>query len=67
LEVAKSIRAIRYLECSAKHNRGVKECFEQAAKVASLGMAYNILKKQYLMVFIVKFDDKSKESSCIIL
>lgn len=37
LEVAKSIHAIRYLECSAKHNRGVKECFEQAAKVAITG------------------------------
>ncbi|KAG2194903.1 hypothetical protein INT47_010645 [Mucor saturninus] len=37
LEVAKSIHAIRYLECSAKHNRGVKECFEQAAKVSTSG------------------------------
>lgn len=34
LEMAKNINAIRYLECSAKHNRGVKECFEQSAKVA---------------------------------
>ncbi|KAI7890695.1 Rho GTPase Rho3 [Mucor mucedo] len=37
LEMAKSIGAIRYLECSAKHKRGVKECFEQSAKVALSG------------------------------
>lgn len=37
LSVAKSIRAVRYLECSAKHNRGVRECFDQAAKVAISG------------------------------
>lgn len=36
--MAKNINAIRYLECSAKHNRGVKECFEQSAKVALSGM-----------------------------
>ncbi|CDS03503.1 hypothetical protein LRAMOSA00905 [Lichtheimia ramosa] len=34
LEVAKSINAVRYLECSAKHNRGVRECFDQAARVS---------------------------------
>ncbi|KAI7904469.1 rho3 protein [Cokeromyces recurvatus] len=34
LEMAKSINAIRYLECSAKHKRGVKECFQETAKVA---------------------------------
>ncbi|GAA5857080.1 hypothetical protein JCM8547_007947 [Rhodosporidiobolus lusitaniae] len=33
LEMAKRIRAARYLECSAKHNRGVTECFEEAARV----------------------------------
>ncbi|KAL1922235.1 uncharacterized protein VTP21DRAFT_9774 [Calcarisporiella thermophila] len=32
--VARSISAVRYLECSAKHNRGVRECFEQASRVA---------------------------------
>ncbi|CEP17722.1 hypothetical protein [Parasitella parasitica] len=37
LQVARNIKAIRYLECSAKHNRGVLECFEQAAKVATSG------------------------------
>jgi Rho family protein len=35
--MAKSINAIRYLECSAKHNRGVKECFQETAKVALSG------------------------------
>ncbi|KAI8578714.1 hypothetical protein K450DRAFT_245154 [Umbelopsis ramanniana AG] len=34
LATARSINAVRYLECSAKHNRGVNECFEQAARVA---------------------------------
>ncbi|KAI8349226.1 small GTPase superfamily [Choanephora cucurbitarum] len=37
LEVAKKIHAIRYLECSAKLNRGVRECFEEAAKIALSG------------------------------
>lgn len=37
LKVARNIKAIRYFECSAKHNRGVRECFEQAAKVATSG------------------------------
>lgn len=37
LEMAKSINAIRYLECSAKENRGVKECFQETAKVALSG------------------------------
>ena len=35
--MAKNINAVRYLECSAKRNRGVKECFEQAAKIALSG------------------------------
>ncbi|GAA6063631.1 hypothetical protein JCM10212_000132 [Sporobolomyces blumeae] len=34
LTVAKRIRASRYLECSAKHDRGVREAFEEAARVA---------------------------------
>lgn len=34
LAVARSIRASRYLECSAKHNRGVQEAIHEAAKVA---------------------------------
>jgi Rho family protein len=36
--MANSINASRYLECSAKCNRGVKECFEQAAKMALSGI-----------------------------
>ncbi|ORZ23284.1 small GTPase superfamily [Absidia repens] len=32
--MARQIAAVRYLECSAKHNRGVREVFEQAARVA---------------------------------
>ncbi|KAI9258269.1 ras family-domain-containing protein [Sporodiniella umbellata] len=51
LEVAKSIHAVRYLECSAKHNRGVKECFEQAAKVA----------------MSVKLEASNSRRTCIIL
>jgi len=34
LVVAKRIHASRYLECSAKHNRGVREAFDQAARVS---------------------------------
>ncbi|MDI1486992.1 MAG: Rho GTPase [Ramalina farinacea] len=34
LEVAKRIQALRYLECSAKKNRGVNEAFSEAARVA---------------------------------
>ncbi|KAF7731734.1 Rho GTPase [Apophysomyces ossiformis] len=37
LAVARTINAVRYLECSAKHNRGVRECFEQAARVSLTG------------------------------
>ncbi|KAG2173829.1 hypothetical protein INT43_005249 [Umbelopsis isabellina] len=44
LATARSINAVRYLECSAKHNRGVNECFEQAAKVAMSGK-YRLLRK----------------------
>lgn len=35
--MARSINAVRYLECSAKHNRGVRECFDQAARVSLSG------------------------------
>ncbi|KZV89531.1 small GTPase Rho3/GTP-binding protein Rho3 [Exidia glandulosa HHB12029] len=34
LAVARRIRASRYLECSAKHNRGVTEVFLEAARVS---------------------------------
>jgi len=34
LAVARRIRASRYLECSAKHNRGVTEVFIEAARVS---------------------------------
>jgi len=34
LAVARQIRASRYMECSAKHNRGVTEVFLEAARVA---------------------------------
>ncbi|KAI4145473.1 MAG: hypothetical protein LQ341_002377 [Variospora aurantia] len=34
LEVARRIQALRYLECSAKRNRGVNEAFTEAARVA---------------------------------
>ncbi|KAG8848076.1 Rho GTPase [Serendipita sp. 411] len=34
LAVARRINASRYLECSAKHNRGVTEVFTEAARVA---------------------------------
>ncbi|KAI0018822.1 putative RHO3 protein [Xylariomycetidae sp. FL0641] len=34
LEVARKIKAMRYLECSAMRNRGVNEAFTEAARVA---------------------------------
>jgi Rho family protein len=34
LQVAETIRALRYLECSAMKNRGVNEAFTEAARVA---------------------------------
>ncbi|ODN79460.1 hypothetical protein L202_03436 [Cryptococcus amylolentus CBS 6039] len=34
LATARTIRASRYLECSAKHNRGVREAVYEAARVA---------------------------------
>ncbi|ORX35915.1 small GTPase superfamily [Kockovaella imperatae] len=34
LAVARNIRANRYLECSAKHNRGVQEALHEAARVS---------------------------------
>ncbi|OCF44817.1 rho family protein [Kwoniella heveanensis CBS 569] len=34
LSVARAIKASRYLECSAKHNRGVQEAVYEAARVA---------------------------------
>ncbi|KAI0731253.1 small GTPase superfamily [Earliella scabrosa] len=34
LAVARRVRASRYLECSAKHNRGVNEVFHESARVS---------------------------------
>ncbi|KAF2861539.1 hypothetical protein K470DRAFT_256904 [Piedraia hortae CBS 480.64] len=34
LAVAEKIKALRYLECSAKKNRGVNEAFTEAARIA---------------------------------
>ncbi|ORY90528.1 small GTPase superfamily [Syncephalastrum racemosum] len=34
LAVARMIHAMSYVECSAKHNRGVQMCFEQVARIA---------------------------------
>ena len=39
VQVAKRIKATRYLECSAKMNRGVNEAFDETAKVAILSKA----------------------------
>ncbi|KAI7872921.1 small GTPase superfamily [Spinellus fusiger] len=44
LEVAHFINASCYLECSAKHNRGVRECFEQAAR-ATLSVNFPLAAK----------------------
>ncbi|GAA5826967.1 hypothetical protein JCM11251_002182 [Rhodosporidiobolus azoricus] len=34
LAVARRIRVNRFMECSAKHDRGVRECFEEAARLS---------------------------------
>ncbi|SCZ90194.1 BZ3500_MvSof-1268-A1-R1_Chr1-3g01832 [Microbotryum saponariae] len=39
LEVAKSIRASRYLECSARFDRGVREAFEEASQYQAARVA----------------------------
>ncbi|CAO3643782.1 unnamed protein product [Cunninghamella blakesleeana] len=43
--MARYISAIRYLECSAKHNRGVREVFDQAARVAIQEHSANLSSK----------------------
>ncbi|KAI9796060.1 MAG: Rho GTPase [Candelina submexicana] len=45
LEVARRIQALRYLECSAMKNRGVKEAFTEAARVALSVKSTNATKK----------------------
>lgn len=75
LATARSINAVRYLECSAKHNRGVNECFEQAAKVAMSGKHKNRLSQisadrnvsdQFPSCAVKSEHDKNK-NECIIL
>ncbi|KAG0146756.1 hypothetical protein CROQUDRAFT_656921 [Cronartium quercuum f. sp. fusiforme G11] len=50
LAVARRIRASRYLECSAKHNRGVQEAFYEVAKVSintkSMGLTRNSVRER---------------------
>ncbi|CAO3597057.1 unnamed protein product [Absidia cylindrospora] len=53
LTVARNINAVRYLECSAKHNRGIREVFDQAGRVA-------------LSVHL-KTNQDTSSSTCIIL
>ncbi|KAG0167695.1 Rho GTPase [Apophysomyces sp. BC1034] len=54
LAIARSINAACYLECSAMHNRGVHECFEQACRVA-------------MTVKLRASPDHSRFKECIIL
>ncbi|KAF8434944.1 small GTPase superfamily [Terfezia claveryi] len=54
LAVAERIRALRYLECSAKMNRGVNEAFTEAARVALTSNAKGA-------------SESSRGGSCIIL
>lgn len=56
LEVAKKIGALRYLECSAKMNRGVNEAFTEAARCA-LGAKPKG----------AAADDKEESSKCVIM
>ncbi|WOO84733.1 GTP-binding protein Rho3 [Vanrija pseudolonga] len=42
LAVAKRIKATRYLECSAKENRGVQEAIEEGARVALGSRAHGV-------------------------
>ncbi|KAF2674957.1 hypothetical protein BT63DRAFT_25158 [Microthyrium microscopicum] len=52
LQVARNIKALRYLECSAMKNRGVREAFNEAARVA---------------LSVKTTSDKSSFSKCIIM
>lgn len=71
LEVAKSINAVRYLECSAKHNRGVRECFDQAARVSLSGKIVLLLDDSRLIVGVqivkLRTSGDQDRKSCLIL
>lgn len=56
LEMAKKIGALRYLECSAKKNRGVNEAFTEAARCALTAKPKG-----------ANDDDEDQGSSCIIM
>lgn len=59
LQVAKRIKAVRYLECSAKHNRGVNEAFTEAARTALQARPVGGSDKE-------EKQSSSKESCCVI-
>jgi Rho family protein len=54
LEVARAIGALRYLECSARRNRGVNEAFTEAARCALSAKARG------------NSNEEEKSSKCII-
>ncbi|KAI9656927.1 MAG: Rho GTPase [Alyxoria varia] len=54
VEVAKRIRALRYLECSAMKNRGVNEAFTEAARIA-------------LRVQLQQKDKKGLKDKCMVM
>ncbi len=56
LEMAKKIGALRYLECSAKKNRGVNEAFTEAARCALTAKPKG-----------ANDDDEDQGGSCIIM
>lgn len=60
VHVAKQIGALRYLECSAMKNRGVKEVFTEAARIA-------LTAKPAAASAHAAAEPESKSSSCTIM
>lgn len=57
LAAARRLRASRYLECSAKHNRGVQEAFQEVARVSikskSMGLTRNSLRDRHSVSCVI--------------
>ncbi|ORY74606.1 ras family-domain-containing protein [Protomyces lactucae-debilis] len=62
LAVAKRIKAVRYLETSARHNRGVNEAFTEAARTALQAKPVGGVSEQE-----EKLAKQSKERRCVVM
>ncbi|KAI8457083.1 ras family-domain-containing protein [Phakopsora pachyrhizi] len=70
LATARRIRASRYLECSAKHNRGVREAFLEVAKVSinskSTGFTRNSFKEKFNSQHKSSTGTEQHQNNCLI-